>query len=341
MQQPPLPERRPGRRRGIRSPRVGALPAVVMALVLAACAGAPDPNPPDRTATATATPRADIAGTFDIGDGRRMYLECRGSGAPTVILISGQRGSAADWSITVNDDEPVPVFAQLAEQTRVCAYDRPGTPVGDSFSRSDPAPQPTTAGAMVDDLRALLRSAGETGPFVLVGHSAGGLAARLYAADHPADVSGLVLVDALSPGLQDAETPEQWTIQLQLLAGDIAESLIEYPDLEQVDVTGSFAQVRAAPPLPALPLSVISADRSLAPVVAELVESGAFPPEVPADFGSVVDAAQAESQAGLARLAPGAEHLTHTNSGHNVHQEQPVLVADAIMRVVDRVREHT
>jgi pimeloyl-ACP methyl ester carboxylesterase len=101
-------------------------------------------------------------------------------------------------------------------------------------SRSDPVPQPTTAEDAVADLHALLKAAGEAGSYVLVGHSYGGLAARLYASVHPEEVPGLVLIDALSEGLQDAETPEQWEIQRRLMEGDIRESLVLYPALEKV-----------------------------------------------------------------------------------------------------------
>ena len=66
-------------------------------------------------------------------------------------------------------------------------------------------------------------------PYVLVGHSYGGLVVRLYASTYPDDVSGLVLVDALTEGLRDAETPEQWAIQRKLMEGEIRESLVLYP----------------------------------------------------------------------------------------------------------------
>ena len=122
------------------------------------------------------------------------------------MLVAGLRGSPEDWNIT---EKPGPrVFPEVARFTRVCAYDRPGTPVGEKPSRSDPVPQPTTAGAAVADLHALLTAVGEAGPYVLVAHSYGGLIGRLYASTYPGDVSGLVLVDALSEGLRDAETPD-------------------------------------------------------------------------------------------------------------------------------------
>ena len=132
----------------------------------------------------------------DIGAGREMYLECRGAGSPTVVLVAGLKASADDWSIA--GQSAAAVLPEVAKFTRVCAYDRPGTPVGEKPSRSDPVEQPTTARDAVADLRALLSAAGEAGPYVLVGHSYGGLVVRLYASTYPEDVSGLVLVDALS-----------------------------------------------------------------------------------------------------------------------------------------------
>ena len=100
------------------------------------------------------------------------------------------------------------MFPEVAKFTRVCAYDRPGTPVGEKPSRSDPAPQPANARGAVADLHALLTDAAEAGPYVLVGHSYGGLIVRLYASTYPEDLSGLVLVDVLTEGLREVETPE-------------------------------------------------------------------------------------------------------------------------------------
>src|SRR6185312_7207290 len=186
----------------------------------------------------------DFAGLVDIGAGRKMYLECRGIGSPTVVLVAGLKGSADDWSLAA-PSKPT-VLAEVAKFTRVCAYDRPGTPVGEKPSRSDPVRQPTTAGDAVADLHALLSNANVVRPYVLVGHSYGGLIVRLYASTYPDDVSGLVLVDALSEGLQDAETPQQWAIQRKLIEGDVREGVAEYPALERIDVDRSFNQIRAA-----------------------------------------------------------------------------------------------
>ena len=172
-----------------------------------------------------------------------------------MVLVSGLRGSAEEWNTTESTVTPPapPVFGEVAKITRVCAYDRPGTVVGDSFSRSDPVPQPTTSGAAATDLHLLLSAAGEPGPYVVVGHSFGGTIARLFAATHPDDVVGMVLTDPPSEFLQDNETPEQWAIQRKLMrvdGADIAESIAEYPDIERFDVEASFAAARRSRPEP-------------------------------------------------------------------------------------------
>jgi pimeloyl-ACP methyl ester carboxylesterase len=280
---------------------------------------------------------ADFAGLVDIGGGRKMYLECRGAGAPTVVLVAGLKASAEDWSIA-GKSAPA-VFPEVAKFTRVCAYDRPGTPVGEKPSRSDPVEQPTTARDAVADLHALLSAAGEAGPYVLVGHSYGGLVVRLYASTYPEDVSGLVLVDALTEGLRDAETPEQWAIQRKLMEGEIRESLVLYPALERIDPDRSFDQMCAAPKLRPLPLVVLSADRPWGPQVPSMIASGALPADSPPDFGYITDAAQKQAQEKLSKLVPDAKHITNTNSGHEIHKEQPQLVIDSIRNIVDAVRD--
>jgi pimeloyl-ACP methyl ester carboxylesterase len=198
--------------------------------------------------------------------------------------------------------------------------------------------QPTTVKDAIADLHALLSAAGEKGPYVLAGHSYGGLIAKLYASTYPKDVAGLVLVDALSEGLQDAETSEQWGIQRKLIAGDVREGVALYPALERIDTDRSFDQVRAAPPLHSMPLVVLSADRPWGPQVPPMIKAGKLPKDVPRDFGYVTDTAQKKAQDRLAKLIPNAKHITNTNSGHEIHKEQPQLVIDAIREVVEAVR---
>jgi pimeloyl-ACP methyl ester carboxylesterase len=151
-------------------------------------------------------------------------------------------------------------------------------------------------------------------------------------------VSGLVLVDVLSEGLQDAETPEQWAIQRKGIEGDVRESVALYPALERIDVDRSFNQIRAAPPLSSIPLVVLSADRPWGPQIPPMIAAGKLSADIPPDFGYITDAAQKKAQQRLAKLVPNAKHITNTNSGHEIHKEQPQLVIDAIREVVEAVR---
>jgi pimeloyl-ACP methyl ester carboxylesterase len=184
-----------------------------------------------------------------------------------------------------------------------------------------------------------LSAAEEPGPYVLVGHSYGGLVARLYAMTYSQEVSGLVLVDAISEFLQAGMTPEQRELWKPLIDPVTQEDIAEYEGIERPDLERSFEEVRAAASLHPLPLVVLSADRPWGPQIPSLVASGALPPDTPPDFGYVIDAAQKPAQEDLAKLVPGAEHITETNSGHDIHNEQPQLVIDAIRKVVDADRD--
>lgn len=117
---------------------------------------------------------------IDVG-GHRLHLYCLGTGTPTVILEAAAPGWSLYWST---------VQPQLARTTRVCAYDRAG------LGWSERGPLPRTGQRMAKELHRLLERAGIPGPYVLVGHSLGGLVARLYRHDYPKEVVGMVLVDA-------------------------------------------------------------------------------------------------------------------------------------------------
>jgi pimeloyl-ACP methyl ester carboxylesterase len=310
------------------------LPLVLLVAATPLASAADDASP------SQSVPKTSVAGHFagliDIGGGRKLYLSCRGKGSPPVILLGGLRASADDWMTTLPGKPNV--FSAVAAFTRVCAYDRPGTPVGDQPSRSDPVAQPTTAADAVADLHALIAAAGIETPAVLVGHSYGGLITRLFAGTYPDEVSGMVLVDALTEGLRQAETQQEWAIQRELINGDTKNSVRLYPALERLDVDRSFDQLVAAAPIKPMPLVVLSADRPWGPRVPALIAKGELPTDVPKDFGYVTDRAQKEAQAKLAALVPGAKHVTETHSGHEIHKDQPQLVTDSIREVVEAVR---
>ena len=131
-------------------------------------------------------------------------------------------------------------------------------------------------------------------------------------------------------------TPEQWTINMRLNETVSKEVRAEYPDYEQSDWLTSFAELRAAPPIRAMPVIVLSADK---PFDFEAMKAqGVLPPDTPSDFGNAQGRAQARSQRFLASIVPSATHVTRTNSGHYIQIEQPQLVVDSILEVVDRVR---
>lgn len=314
----------------------GACALVVLALLLTACTAGEARPQPSATTTSTVTPAAPIAGLFDVGGGRRIYLECRGSGAATVVLIGGLRAAADYWNRT--DTKPITVMQGIGESARVCAYDRPGTVrEGNAFSRSDPIPQPSSERSAVADLHALLATADVHGPFVLVGHSYGGCIARLYASTYPDQVKGMVLVDALSEAVADAMSSEQYA-QLQTSQQVPAEDIAAYPGIERLDSEAVNAELRTAPPIRPMPLTVLSADRLIAPQWQAMIDSGQLPPGTPSDLGAAVDKAQQVSQAFQAHLVPGTVHITDTHSGHDIPLDNPVIVIDAIRDVVARTR---
>src|SRR5262245_36497612 len=233
---------------------------------------------PSHTGAQSATPAAslvpasgDFAGLVDIGGGRRLWLECRGAGSPTVVLESGYPNIAEVWdtiALAPGSDQTA-VLPGVASFTRVCAYDRPGTLLPpDRRSRSDPVLQLRTTADVVADLHALLAAAGVPGPYVLVGHSLGGIIVRQYAAAYPEEVAGLVLVDASheqqNARYEAALSPEDWAA-FQRFQEQAMPNRADDPELEQIDFDASFTQLRAAAaahPLPPLPLVVLTRGRS-------------------------------------------------------------------------------
>jgi pimeloyl-ACP methyl ester carboxylesterase len=116
----------------------------------------------------------------DLG-GYKLHLYCQGAGSPTVVMESGLGDFSLIWAL---------VQPEVAQSTRICAYDRAG------FGWSESSPRPRTAENIVEELHALLQQADIASPYVLVGHSMGGVYVRLYAHKYPDEVTGMVLVDS-------------------------------------------------------------------------------------------------------------------------------------------------
>jgi pimeloyl-ACP methyl ester carboxylesterase len=309
--------------------------ALVAGLLVAGCAGSTTSSTDERAETtmAAAAPRGDFSGLVDIGGGRKIYMKCRGGGSPTVVLVSGLGNAADIWSVTADPKHGRPVFDEVAKFTRVCAYDRPGTIRQDAkLSPSTPVEQPTSAKPAAADLDALLGASGEPAPYVLVGHSFGGPIIRLYAGTHPAEVGGLVLVDALSEDLPDGLSPKQEKLNEEILDAAPPDS-----HREGLDTSATFKQLRESPPAPTVPTVVLSADRT--PLTKEALAKGQFPEGVDQEFADALWAAQLAAQDKLAEKFPGAEHITDTNSTHYIQSYNPQLVSDSIRGVVEAQRD--
>ncbi|WP_309645927.1 alpha/beta hydrolase [Phenylobacterium sp.] len=145
------------------------LAAGLAALMVSGCQAAPGRDP-----------EATAGQLVRLPDGRRLNLRCSGAGSPTVLLESGFAAPSLAWGR---------VQPKIAATNRVCSYDRAG------YGFSDEGPAPRDGAATARDLDNALRAARIKGPLVLVGHSAGGLYVRLFAARRPEQVAGMVLVD--------------------------------------------------------------------------------------------------------------------------------------------------
>jgi pimeloyl-ACP methyl ester carboxylesterase len=177
-------------------PGRGLLYPVVAALAVAAVGGG------YATVTAPADPMPGVA--YDVG-GHRLHLNCTGSGGPTVVLENGLGETSPLWSR---------VTATVGRDTRVCAYDRAGQ------GWSGDAPRPQNGAQVAADLHTLLARAHEPGPYVLVGHSTGGVYALTYMARYPGEVAGMVLLDSAGPNQFTAlpDYPGQYAMMRRLTA---------------------------------------------------------------------------------------------------------------------------
>ena len=272
---------------------------------------------------------------IDVG-GFRMHLYCVGQGSPAVILDSGLSDTSLHW---------YKVQPQVARFTRVCSYDRAG------LGWSEPSPRPRTSRVIAGELHTLLVKAGVRPPFVLVGHSFGGLNVRMYASLYPSDLSGMVLVDACHPEqnrrLPQAGNPWReamlWQKRLMpfgipRLLGWCGQGMEEVqPAFRSYDCTvqqklGWFAeedsfneslrQVGATGSLGDMALVVLSHDPGAR-------QTGFGGPQLKS-----LEASWMQMQEELARLSSRGSRRIARGCSHMMHLERPDLVAGAIRDVV-------
>ena len=275
------------------------------------------------------------SGLYDVGGGRKLFLDCQGQGSPTVFIIPGKGSYAEAWNFVVPPDDPIrsspyDIIAQakfvpspdavqptVAKTTQVCAYDRPNTRP-DGADRSTDVPQPHSVQQDVDDVVALINASQLPTPLVFVAHSYGGLVLDLLARTHPELVAGLVMVDPTSEFLPVLGTPAQNAA----FERDVMTP--PEPGGEGILVDDAFARIKVAPPLPRVPAIVLSADKYPPP---EAVTSDNY------------TLAQIHEANNMMAAALGTTNIFSTGSGHNMMLYQPTFVADNIIDIVERVRE--
>jgi pimeloyl-ACP methyl ester carboxylesterase len=286
----------------------------------------------------------------DIG-GRRLHIDCTGSGSPTVILEAGGGAYAIDWAL---------VQPKIAETTRVCSYDRAG------LGWSDAGPADETVEETVSDLHSLLDAAGEKGPYVLVGASIGGIYIQAYQHAFPKDVAALVFTN--SSGRVGLKVKDKVDL-LWKLSEDEIRSVYPLPasakgpaptkeddpfdrlpaDLKAMRLWLDVRSWEAWNPAKTGPESMLSWRKEF---VREFDASGAGRTRPLGELPVIVvasDPAAGESQCKerqtasscLDYLSTNTVHIVAAGSRHEIHLYQPDSVIRAIEQAVSAVRGHT
>ena len=268
---------------------------------------------------------------IDIG-GYKLHLHCQGTGSPAVILESGLGDWSSHWAS---------VQRLLKADTQVCSYDRAG------YGWSDPGPRPRDSSRIVAELHTLLGKAGIAPPYLLVGHSFGGINVRLFASTYPEEVSGLLLVDASHPASLPYRRNEDGSIpstamttgnQLMRIAPGTSEELhipaeaqaaLSDQLLHTKSIVTGRAEFRAlgqsvialldAPPMHDLPLIVLSRGLRAWP-------EGAA--------GDAQEEAWRAQQLELSKLSSHGSQRIALHSGHHIQFDEPALVADAVRELL-------
>jgi pimeloyl-ACP methyl ester carboxylesterase len=278
-----------------------------------------------------------------------MHLHCLGSGAPTVILEAGGGGFAIDWSL---------VQPEIARATRVCAYDRA------RYGWSDPSPVAEMPANVVRDLHALLAAAGEKPPYVMVGHSMGGVYVRIFQRRYPDEVAGMVLSD---PSHEDdlftmyqgrpltigSLTAEQ--LRETLPSGDVQVPLREpqtgapfdaLPAVKyatRVELERRLLAADSSKPVPHA--IVVEAVEGQWAALSELQAAGRASSTVLGNLPVVVltrgigsrDGLR-QAHAALASSSSNGRHRIVAGAGHEIHLYQPSAVIAAVLDVLESLR---
>jgi pimeloyl-ACP methyl ester carboxylesterase len=274
----------------------------------------------------------------DVG-GYRMHIVCEGQGSPTVILDSGLGDNWLSWS---------KVQPAVAQFTRVCAYDRAG------MGFSDPGPKARSSRPIAEELHTLLGRAGIAPPYILVGHSWGGLNVRMYASLYRADVVGMLLVDSSHPDqtrrlpAQVMQAQQRAVRVLTLVPYVLPFGIVRYSgacgedaltraagctahgfreagaDMAAFDESG--AQVDTTASLGDLPLMVLSH------------EPGRMTVGVPANVAAQADLVWSQMQEELRRLSSRGTRQVVTGASHYIQRDRPDAVIESIHQLWETAR---
>lgn len=249
----------------------------------------------------------DVPRSIAIVDGRRLAYVRLGEGRPVIVFLSGAGMDIDSW---------FKVLPEVATVGTAIAVDRLGV------GRSDRPDIPQTGEVIVASLRSLLAQVGVPPPYVLVGHSLGGLHVELFARLHPDDVAGVVLVEAASPDeAMDPPRPGLAARAIGTAAGAIDRLRGRPPGLDEVDnVEETVGQIGAAPSFPDIPLVVVTGGKRM-----RMVPDTAF-------------AAHQEAQRDRVTLVPTGRQVIAEGSGHFPQLHEPEVVIAAIRDIVERAR---
>lgn len=270
------------------------------------------------TAYANEYPRAPGV-RYDVG-GYKLHMLCKGHGQPVVIIDTGLGDDSTAWFDIQRD---------IAKHTRTCVYDRAG------YGWSDAGPQPRTSVRIANELETLIHKAKLDGPFILVGHSFGGYNMRVFAASHPEEVTGIVLVDASHENQYEKlniKLPQNYDRKRNIIIlpkpsgaplnaeqSMLKERAINAARTEISSLYQSALQVKHLRHLPNVPLVVISRGQS--------------------EWQGQKDAENREKiwvhlQQDLWKLTSHSQHLFAFHSGHDIHLHQPDIIVNAVLDMV-------
>lgn len=261
---------------------------------------------------------------YDIG-GYRIHIQCLGEGSPTVIIDTGLGDDSSDWQ---------GILQQSSQLSRTCVYDRPG------YAWSDYGPRPRNSKRIAYELALLLKQAHILPPYILVGHSFGGYNLRLFAASHPDDVVGLILVESSHERQYDRlniKLPPPYKGRRNIIITAKAKKNSTNNPKPQIlrdhayrtaseeisALSESSRQVQQLGNTPTVPLIVISRGK------AEWYGN---------DNARNREKIWIELQQDLSRLSPISQHIFAHRSGHDIPQQQPEIIIAAIADMIDLVR---